>query len=217
MSRHFLSALLALALSSTAFAQKIQPPTGFLGVPFGSAPADVLRVLGARAGATIPEEIPTTFDKLELTGGNFAGQEALKWTLEFADRRFAAATVVLKTAGNGMAVYRELQKNLVAKYGPASGEKRAERDDSRKTAGTTTRREETFGKIAYWKFLPSLAEKSTRLIICEAAGPDGKEVNDESKVQVTLHYIDETLLPAAAKRLTHPGTKTGPAVKREDL
>ncbi|MCE9610856.1 MAG: hypothetical protein K8R23_11740 [Chthoniobacter sp.] len=216
MPLHFLAALLTLALGSTALAQKIQRPTGFLGVAFGSAPADVLRVLGSRAGATIPEEIPTTFDKLELTGGNFAGQEALKWTLEFADRKFAAATVILKTEGNGMAVYRELQKNLVAKYGPASGEKRAERDDARKSANTG-RREETFGKMAYWKFIPTLAEKGARLIICEAAGADGKEVTDESKVQVTLQYIDETLLPSAARRVTHPGSKTGPAVKREDL
>jgi hypothetical protein len=213
---------LTFILCSTALAEKLQRPTGFLGVPFGAAPAEVVRVLGSRGGATVPEEMPSTFDKMELTGGNFAGQEVVKWTLEFVDRKFAAATVTLKTEGNGMAVYQELKQNLIAKYGPAVGEKKAGKSDADKKKQVTpanngTRREETHGKVVFWKFAPTLADKSRSLIICTGAGPDGNEVADESKVQVTLQYIDETRIPTAAKRLTDPGTKTAPPVKKEDL
>lgn len=213
---------LALGLCCTALADKLQRPAGFLGVPFGSAPAEVVRVLGSRGGATVPEEMPSTFDKLELTGGNFAGQEVVNWTLEFVDRKFAAATVTLKTQGNGTAVYQELKQNLIAKYGPAAGEKKAGKSDADKKKPATpatngTRREETYGKVVFWKFEPTLADKSRSLIICTGAGPDGNEVADESKIQVTLQYIDETRIPTAAKRLTNPGTKTAPPVKKEDL
>ncbi len=216
-----LLAALTFILCSTALGEKLQRPTGFLGVAFGATPAEVVRMLGTRGGATVPEDMPSTFDKLELTGGNFAGQEVVKWTLEFVDRKFAAATVTLKTEGNGMAVYQELKQNLVTKYGPATGEKKAGKADSakKKPAASTggTRREEAYGKVVFWKFEPTLAEKSRSLIICTAGGPDGNEVADESKVQVTIQYIDETRIPNAAKRLTNSGTKVAPQVKKEDL
>jgi hypothetical protein len=48
-------------------------------------------------------------------------------------------------------------------------------------------------------------------------GADGYEVTDESKLQVSLQYIDETLMPDASKRLTDPGAKAAPPVKKEDL
>ena len=212
---------LIFILCSTALAEKLQRPTGFFGVAFGAEPAEVVRVLGARGGATVPEDMPSTFDKLELTGGNFAGQEVVKWTLEFVDRKFAAATVTLKTEGNGMAVYQELKQNLVVKYGPATGEKKAGKPDSAKkkppASNSGTRREETYGKVVFWKFEPTLADKTRCLIICAGGGPDGNEVEDESKVQVTIHYIDETRIPTAAKRLSNSGTKVAPPVKKEDL
>ena len=44
---------LTFILCSTALAEKLQRPTGFLGVPFGAAPAEVVRVLGSRGGATL--------------------------------------------------------------------------------------------------------------------------------------------------------------------
>lgn len=212
---------LAFLLCSTALAEKLQRPAGFLGVAFGSTPAEVVRVLGSRGGATVPEEMPSTFDKLELTGGNFAGQEVLKWTLEFVERKFAAATVTLKTDGNGMLVYQELKQNLVAKYGPATGEKKAAKSDADKKKSAQgnngTRREETYGRVAFWKFEPTLSDKSRSLIICTAGGPDGNEVADESKVQISIQYIDEVRIPTAAKRLTNPGAKTAPPVKKDDL
>ena len=212
---------LTFILCSTALADKLQRPTGFLGVAFGAEPAEVVRVLGARGGATVPEDMPSTFDKLELTGGNFAGQEVVKWTLEFANRKFAAATVTLKSEGNGMAVFQELKQNLITKYGPATGEKKAGKADIARKKQTSnyngTHREDTYGKVVFWKFEPTLTDKNHSLIICTAGGPDGQEVTDESKIQVSIQYIDETRIPNAAKRLTNSGTKPAPAVKKEDL
>ena len=46
---------LTFILCSTALAEKLQRPTGFLGVPFGAAPAEVVRVLIA-AGADVNAE-----------------------------------------------------------------------------------------------------------------------------------------------------------------
>jgi hypothetical protein len=220
MNRLF--AALAFLLCATAFAEKLQRPTGFLGVAFGSAPAEVVRILGSRGGATVPEEMPSTFDKLELAGGNFAGQEVVKWKLEFVNRKFAAATVTLKTEGNAMAVYQELKQSLVAKYGPVASEKKAGKSDADKRRAAQgnnngTRRDETFGKVAFWKFAPTLADKGRTLIVCSAVGADGYEVTDESKLQVSLQYIDETLMPDASKRLADPGAKAAPPVKKEDL
>ena len=43
---------LTFLLCSTAVADKIQRPTGFLSVPFGSAPAEVVRMLGSRGGGS---------------------------------------------------------------------------------------------------------------------------------------------------------------------
>lgn len=216
ISHRLLLALLTFLLGASASAQKLQRPTGFMGVAFGAAPAEIVRVVSTRGGATSPEELPSTFDKLELTGGTFAGQEALKWTLEFADGRFAAATVTLKPDGNGLAVFNEIRKTLVEKYGPPSGERKADKPDTgrkdRPSGGAP--KAAMYGKVAYWKFEPNLADKSRRAIVCEAAGADGKETADEAKLQVSVQYVDETLKPPAAKGKA--GAK-GVAVKKEDL
>ena len=217
MSIRLLTVLLTFALCASASAQKVQRPTGFMGVAFGAAPAEIVRVVSTRGGATAPEELPTTFDKLELTGGTFAGQEALKWTLEFVNGRFAAATVTLKPDGNGLAVFNEIRKTLVEKYGPPSGERKADKPDtSRKDRPPNgTPKADLYGKVAYWKFEPNLADKNRRAIVCEAAGADGKETADEAKLQVSVQYVDETLKPPAAK--AKAGAKSGPPVKKEDL
>lgn len=192
---------------------------GFIGVPFGTMPEDAIRILSARPGIIIPESLPTLVEKLELTGGNFAAQEVLKWTVEFADKKFAAATVVLKPDGNGLAVYRDLKQNLTTKYGPPTGERKPAMSDADKKARqqSTGKKADTFGNVTYWKFPASLADKDTKMIVCEAAGPDGNEVTDEAKIQVTIHYIDETLKPLPAKGGVGTVTKTIVPVKKEDL
>lgn len=220
MSPHVLATLFSLTLSAPAFAQKLERPLGFVGVPFGAAPADAIRILTARPGLIVPETLPTSVEKLDLTGGNFAAQEVLKWTIEFVDNKFAAATVALKPDGNGLAVYRDLKQSLTTKYGPPTGERKPGLSDaekkSRQTSGTR-KKDDTYGNVAYWKFAPTIADKNAKCIICEAAGPDGNEVTDEAKIQVTVQYIDETLKPAAAKGAVTGAAKTSAPVKKEDL
>ncbi len=216
MPHSLLPTLLLVILSSSALAQKLQRPTGFMGVAFGAAPAEIVRVISTRGGAEAPEELPTTFDKLELKGGTFAGQEVLKWTLEFANGRFAAATVTLKSEGNGIDVFNEIKKTLIEKYGPVASERKADKAEQNKKdrPGNGTPRNTTYGKVASWKFEPNLKDKSRSAIVCEATGPDGKETTDESKLQVSVQYVDETLKPPIKGK---PGTKGGPTVKKEDL
>lgn len=213
--------VLVLTLATSAFADKLDRPMGFIGVPFGAAPADTVRILSARPGLIVPETLPTNVEKLDLTGGNFAAQEVLKWTIEFVDKKFAAGTVVLKPDGNGLAVYRDLRQSLTAKYGQPTGERKPGLSDAekKKRQGTSGARskEDTYGNVAYWKFAPTIADKEAKVIICEAAGPDGNEVADESKIQVTVQYIDETLKPAAAKGAVTGAAKTSAPVKKEDL
>ncbi len=219
MSARLLLSLLTLALSASAFAQKLERPRGFAGVPFGSAPEEALRILGTRPGLIIPETLPTSVDKLELIGGNFAAQEVLKWTIEFVDNKFAAATVALKPDGNGLAVYRDLKQSLTAKYGPPTGERKpgmSDTDKKKRQAGGT-KKEETFGNVSYWKFGTTLADKDAKSIVCEAAGPDGNEVTEEAKIQVTIRYIDETLKPSAVKGGVSGGSNSSTPVKKEDL
>ena len=114
--------LLALLLPFAAFAENVTRPTSFVGVPWGSTPEDTVRILGARAGVSPPEEGTVVGDKLELTGGKFAGQNVTKWTIEFTGRKLYAATVLLKADAGASSLYRELKQMLTAKYGAVSGE-----------------------------------------------------------------------------------------------
>ena len=219
MSPRLLLPLIVLALSTSAFAQKAGRPTGFAGVTFGATPESTVRVIGGRPGVIIPEQLPTTMDKLELTGGNFAAQEVLKWTLEFVDKKFAAGSVVLKPDGSGLGVFNDLKQSLIAKYGPPAGERKPGVPDNGKKnqAQGSGRKTATFGHVVYWKFPASLGDKGVKSIICEAAGPDGNEVADETKIQVTLHYVDETLKPPTGKGGSGSGSKSTTPIKKEDL
>lgn len=211
--------LFTLCLAASALAQKLERPLGFAGVPFGSTPEEALRILSGRPGLIVPETLPTSVEKLELTGGNFAAQEALKWTIEFVDKKFAAATVILKPDGNGLAVYRDLKQSLTVKYGQPTGERKPGISDTDKKTRqqSTSKKTDTFGNVAYWKFSPTLADKDAKTIVCEAAGADGNEVTEEAKIQVTIHYIDDTLKPLATKGGVGNISKSSTPVKKEDL
>ena len=219
MPFRLLLSLVSVFLAASAFADKLERPAGFIGVPFGATPEDAIRILSARPGLIIPETLPTLVEKLDLTGGNFAAQEVLKWTVEFADKKFAAATVVLKPDGNGLAVFRDLKQSLTVKYGPPTGERKPGVSDADKKARQqgNGKKADTFGSVAYWKFPATLADKDAKMIVCEATGPDGNEVTEEAKIQVTVHYIDETLKPLAAKAGVTGVTKGSVPVKKEDL
>ncbi len=194
---------------------------GFVGVPFGSSPEEALGILNSRPGMIVPETLPSNPTKLELTGGNFAAQEVLKWTFEFVDGKFAVGTVVLKPDGNGLTVFRDLKDSLTAKYGPSAGVRKpgaSGADKKTRQGGGESKKQETFGTVSFWRFAPTLADKDSKVIVCEAAGPDGNEVTEEAKIQVTLYYIDETLKPTATKGGIGAVSKSSSApVKKEDL
>ena len=73
-------------------------PRGFLGINWGASPEEAKRIMQARPGVKFPDD--TDDYRFELTGGVFAEQPVAKWILEFPERKFASATVVLKTEGN---------------------------------------------------------------------------------------------------------------------
>ena len=219
MSPRLLLPLAALAFSASAFAQKLERPMSFAAVPFGATPEEAVRILSARPGVIIPESLPTLVEKLELTGGNFAAQEVLKWTIEFVDKKFASGTVILKPDGNGLTVYRDLKQSLTAKYGPPTGERKpglsdADKKSRQQGTGNTA---DSFGNVTYWKFAATIADKAVKSIVCEAAGADGNEVADETKIQVTIQYLDETLKPPAVKGTPGSVSKSSAPVKKEDL
>src|SRR6478752_1680760 len=104
----FLLALLLLC--TTALADK---PRGFLTINWGASPEEAKRVMQARPGVKFPEDADDY--KFDLTGGTFAGQPVLKWTLEFPERKFASATVVIK-GEDAQNLYKEFRAQLVSKY-----------------------------------------------------------------------------------------------------
>src|SRR6478735_11806333 len=112
MSRILLAFLL---LCTTAFAA--DRPRGFLNISWGASPEEAKRVMQARPGVKFPEDADDY--KFDLTGGTFAGQPVVKWSLEFPERKFASATVVIK-GEDAQNLYKEFRAQLVSKYGSAT-------------------------------------------------------------------------------------------------
>ncbi len=192
-----------------ALALAVERPTGFLGIAWGASPEEAKRVLQKRPGITFPENADDY--KIELTGGTFAGQAVAKWVIEFPDRKFAVATVTLKTDGNAGTVYKEFRNQLVSKYGSATTDK--------KTGGTPKKgaQPQPVTNTAIWKFTPTMKEKNSVLISAEISGATMKG-SDETGGTVTIKYVNETLTGAAAAAANgKPAPKTTAPVKKEDL
>jgi hypothetical protein len=177
-------------------------PRGFLGINWGASPEEAKRVMQARPGVKFPED--TDDYKFELTGGMFAGKPVLKWTLEFPERKFATATVVIDSKGEAESLYKEFRKELVAKYGSATTNQKVK----------PTRREPNnpTASVTLWKFPPNIRDKSNITVACElTAAPD------PAQMQLSIRYTNETLTAAAAANLD-PNPKTeSTGVKKEDL
>ncbi len=210
------SVLPALAFDSNVTAENKTRPTAFMGVPWGTVPEDAMRILSARSGVTVPEELPADQSKIELTGGNFSGEAAEKWTLEFAKRKFFAATVVIKADGNAPARYRDLKQMLVAKYGPASREGKppigigADKKD-RRAQQRLYPDQKLFGNTASWKFTPTLADKEPKTIELILATAGGILATDESQLVVMVRYSNEAFAPqAGAGKSGTPAKTRGP-------
>ena len=187
-------------------------PRGFLGINWGASPEEAKRIMQARHGVKFPDD--TDDYRFELTGGVFAEQPVAKWILEFPERKFASATVVIKTEGNASTLYKEFRTQLVSKYGSATSNQKLS-NKAAKQAGAP--RPPSGGTVSLWKFAPNLREQSTVTIGCELAGPAGQPTTDESQLQLSIRYTNETLTAAAATNTT-AGEKTAQApVKKDDL
>ena len=210
-------AVLAL-LCASSFAESGGRPKAFGNVPFGAAPEEVLRLLAAKPGITLPEEPPTA-DRWEVLGGTFAGQTVQKWSFEFVSRKLASAAVVIKPESGAQTLYRDFKTQLSDKYGPQTGEKKlnATDDPDRRSRTRESGTPSPLGNIAYWKFPPTLGDKSQRTVTLELSGPNGAPTLDETNLQLTLRYTDETLKGTSAKTTSTGAAKVAVPVKKEDL
>ena len=202
-----------LALNFAAFA--VDRPSGFIGIQWGASPEEAKRVLQKRQRIEFPSESDDYH--LELTGGTFAGQPVAKWVLTFPERKFAAATVTLKTEGNATAVCKEFRNQLSAKYGPPTAGRTLVASKESKGVSYRAERTASFGSVTTWRFSPDFKQKTSIAIIVELSGPNGKAAGDESQLSVTIKYVNETMAGAVAA----PGaTGTKPVqapIKKEDL
>lgn len=187
-------------------------PQSFAGISFGTPYEEVWQALTTRQGVVLPPAMSPAGDRIDATGGDFGGREVVSWALEFVDRKFCAASVVVKPASTPLALYRELKQQLVAKYGPPTGERKPPLSEpDRKVRARATR--DTVGLVSYWKFNPAISDRNVRSIVCEAAGLGGFDVFEEPLLIITIRYIDETLKAVQPKPAT-PGPK---APKRDDF
>ena len=203
--------LLILLLACQALALAAERPPGFLGIPWGASPEEAKRVLQKRPGIQFPENADD--HHIELTGGSFAGQPATKWVIEFPERKFASASVTLKTEGNAGSVYKEFRNQLASKYGSATVDKK-----TGAVPGKVKNRQaqaQASGNMAMWKFPPTMKEKSSVVVTAELTGASAK--GDDSQGIVTIKYVNETLTGAAAAASGREAPKTTTPVKKEDL
>jgi hypothetical protein len=187
-------------------------PKGFLGINWGASPEEAKRVLQARPGVKFPEG--TDDYKFELTGGTFAGKAVTKWVLEFPDRKFASATVVMKPEdGEAQALYKEFRLQLIGKYGSATQDKKLANKE-RRVAGE---RPTSLGNSTAWKFFPNIKEKSNVTITCEMAGPNGAPATSEAQLLISIRYVNETLLGEDAKEAAATAKPKPTGVKKDEL
>ena len=196
--------IVLLACHAVSFAG--ERPTGFLGIAWGASPEEAKRVLQKRPGVIFPENADDY--KIEVTGGTFAGQPVMKWVIEFPERKFASATVTLKSEGNASTVYKEFRSQLVTKYGSATTDKKTG------GAGKKGAPPQPVGNAAIWKFTPTMKEKSSVLISAELTGA-AMRGGEESGGTVTIKYVNESLTGTAGGGKDAP--KTSAPVKKEDL
>lgn len=200
--------LLFLLWTSASAAER---PTGFLGIDWGAAPEEAKRKMQARPGVKFPDDADDY--KFELTGGTFAGVPVTKWIFEFPERKFASATVILKHEGSAQSLHKEFRTQLIAKYGSATSDRKISKGGKRANYGGAA----MLGTSTVWKFIPNLSDKSTISISCEVAGPNGQATADEAQLAVSVRYMNETILAAAAANVATP-PKAGPAaVKKDEL
>lgn len=208
--------LLLTALSTIALAER---PDGFLGIKWGASPEEAKRIMQARPGVTIGADADDY--RFELTGGTFAGQAVEKWILEFPERKFAMAAVVLKTKklqtkDTADSLYRDFRTQLASKYGSSTSSKRLtlERNGN---GGGGGQRAKSYGNISTWRFIPSFKDKTVIVITAELTGPGGGAAASEDQLGLTIRYENETLTSAAEKNVAAGEAAAKVKVTKEEL
>jgi hypothetical protein len=199
---------LYLLLACSAFAAAAERPDGFVGIPWGASPEEAKRVLQKRTGIVFPENADDYH--IELTGGTFAGQPVAKWVIEFPDRKFASASVTLKTEGNASSTYKEFRTQLASKYGSATVDKKT-------SSSSGSKRQPGPSSMALWRFRPTMKDRTAVIISAELFGGDTKGGGENSQGTVTIKYVNETLTGATAGGGTSTAKPAPPVVKKDDL
>lgn len=184
-----------IALLVCAASARAQRPNGFVDIPWGAPAEEAKRILSARPGVIVPSTSVATTGHAELdcTGGEFAGQKAKSWSLEFVDGKFFAGTVVIQSP-SANALYREFKQHLITKYGAAKGEKRLGSTNER--SDRMDRSKAKSGNIAYWQFNPNLTAKDTVTISCELnLTPTSTDSASGDSGVLTVRYVNETMKP----------------------
>jgi hypothetical protein len=199
---------LLLLIAAHAVALAAERPEGFIGIQWGASPEEAKRILQKRPGIVFPENADDY--RVELTGGTFAGLPATRWVIEFPDRKFASASVTLKTEGNASSTYKEFRTQLAAKYGSPTTDKRV-------SSSSASKRPQGASSMAVWKFRPTMKDRTSVLISAELSGGGMKGGGEDPQATVTIKYVNETLTGAAAATGTAPVKPVQPAVKKDDL
>jgi hypothetical protein len=205
--------LILLSLASSAIAA--DGPRGFVGIPWGASPEEAKRILQARPGVVFPDNADDFH--IELTGGTFAGQLVEKWVIEFPERKFGSASIVLKTEGNAASIYKEVRSQLVSKYGAATTDRKLSSVSGKKRAVYAPEPPGMLGNIAIWRFGPTMKDKQTVVVSVELSGGEGRPVNDGSQLLVTLRYVNETLVGIPQPDSAASSKPVRSPVKKEDL
>ncbi len=203
--KHALFFLVSLVTLATA----AERPKTFIGLPWGASPEEAKRALSARPGVMFSEN--TDDYHMEPTGGTFAGQPVAKWVLDFPERRFASASVVLKLEGGATSVYKDLRAKLSEKYGSPTTEKKL--GSGKAVRPAYTERRVNYGSMSIWKFVPNLKEKESITVVAELSDGKGGSTASEDALTVVIRYTNETMLPTKGDS---PGKVVAP-VKKEDL
>lgn len=200
-------------LAATASTLLAERPSSFLGIKWGASPEEAKRAMQARPGVKFGED--TDDYRFELTGGKFANQSVTKWVLEFPQRKFAVATVVLKGEENTESLYRDFRTQLAAKYGSPQSTKRLPGAKSQNNNGP---RQQQYGTVSTWRFIPGLKDKSAVVITAELAGPNGAATSNPDQLVITIRYENESLTSAAEKNAAAGSEGAGKTkISRDDL
>jgi hypothetical protein len=206
---HSMKSALFSLLALTAIASAVERPKGIINLPWGASPEEAKRTLSQRPGVTFPEN--TDDYHMEPTGGTFAGLPVAKWILDFPERKFASASIVLKLDGGAQSVYKDFRAKLGEKYGTPTTEKKLS-GGGKAVRPANYEKKQSFGSIATWKFVPTMKEKESLTVVAELSDGKGNPTGNEDALVVTIRYSNDSLVPKTAE-----GGKSVAPVKKEDL